>query len=315
LKRDCIHIFNYIYHKIFCLPEVGISMKSNVKHNKLRNTGILYELLVRKITSDVIENNSGGKAIQIMREFFGIKSELGKELMLYRAFFNTQQLSEQKAFQMLQLITEQRKLLKQSVLDAQKYALIREIKKHYDPKEFFSARVPSYKIYASIYKTFDAAVSGVTDFSAIDELVNSKFTIVEHLCGTTQTKEIKEHNELSSIIRSQDEKVRYLSYKILIERFNQKYETLDSAQKRVLQEYIYNISSPVKLADFVREQSVNLINALTEQLDTVTDKVVQIKLGEVISQLHKVKKITVVKENHMTALLIAHEILRELRSI
>ncbi len=218
-------------------------MKSSIKHNKLRNTGILFELLVRQITADVMENKQNGVAVKLMREFFNSKKELGKELMLYRAFFNVQNLSEQKAFQLLKLVSEQRKNLDQHTLDTQKYLLIKEIKKNFDLKEFFAARVPSYKIYASIYKNFDAAVNGVGDVTTIEELANSQFTIVEHLSGKAVTKEIKEHNELASIIRSQDDDIRFLSYRILIERFNEKYKGLDEAQKKLLQEYIYNISN------------------------------------------------------------------------
>jgi hypothetical protein len=156
-------------------------MKPSIKHNKLRNTGILFELLARQITSDVLENKKEGVAVKLMREFFNSKRELGKELMLYRTFFNVQNVSEQKAFQLLQLVTEQRKHLDQMTLNTQKYLLIKEIKKNFDLKEFFSARIPSYKIYASIYKTFDAAVNGVGDITNIEELANSQFTIVEHL--------------------------------------------------------------------------------------------------------------------------------------
>jgi len=233
-------------------------MKSSIKHNKLRNTGILFELLVRQITADVMENKQNGAAVKLMREFFNSKKELGKELMLYRAFFNVQNLSEQKAFQLLKLVSEQRKNLDQSALDTQKYLLIKEIKKNFDLKEFFAARVPSYKIYASIYKSFDAAVNGISDVTTIEELANSQFTIVEHLAGKIITKEIKEHNELASIIRSQDDDIRFLSYRILIERFNEKYKGLDEAQKKLLQEYIYNISNTGNLKKYTMSESRRL---------------------------------------------------------
>lgn len=290
-------------------------MKSSIKHNKLRNTGILFELLVRKITSDVMENNTESVAVRLMREFFNSKKELGKELMLYRAFFNVQNLSEQKAFQLLQLVTEQRKNLDQRILNEQKYQLIKEIRKNFDIKEFFSDRIPSYKIYASIYKTFDAAVNGIGDFTSIEELASSQFTIVEHLSGTMISKEIKEQNELSKMIRGQNEDIRFLSYKILIERFNEKYKGLDEAQKKVLQEYIYNISDIAKLREFAHSESKMLAKAVSERALKVKDQVVQIKLSEVVAQLNKIQKSQTIKENHMTALLIAHEILKELKSL
>jgi hypothetical protein len=281
----------------------------------LRNTGILFELLVRQITSDVMENKQNGIAVKLMREFFNSKKELGKELMLYRAFFNAQNLSEQKAFQLLKLVTEQRKNLDQSALNTQKYLLIKEIKKNFDLKEFFSARIPSYKIYASIYKNFDAAVNGISDTTTIEELANSQFTIVEHLSGKVINKEIQEHNELANIIRSQDEDIRYLSYKILVERFNEKYKTLDEAQKRLLQEYIYNISNTSKLKTHTQTESRRLAKEIAQHAKKVVDKVTRIKLAEVVSQLQKVEKATVIKENHMTAMLIGYEILKELKSL
>lgn len=290
-------------------------MKSSIKHNKLRNTGILFELLARQITSDVMENKKEGVAVKLMREFFNTKKELGKELMLYRAFFNVQNLSEQKAFQLLKLVTEQRKNLDQTVLDTQKYLLIKEIKKNFDLKEFFAARIPSYKIYASIYKNFDAATNGINDTTTIEELANSQFTIVEHLSGKAPSKEIREHNELSKIIRSQDDDIRFLSYKILIERFNEKYKGLDEAQKKLLQEYIYNISNTSKLKSYTQTESRRLAKEIAQSSSKVKDKVVRIKLGEVVSQLQKVQTATVIKENHMTALLIGYEILKELKTL
>lgn len=290
-------------------------MKSSIKHNKLRNTGILFELLVRQITSDVMENKKDGAAVKLMREFFNSKKELGKELMLYRAFFNVQNLSEQKSFQLLKLVTEQRKNLDQHALDTQKYLLIKEIKKNFDLKEFFAARIPSYKIYASIYKNFDAAINGINDTTTIEELAGSQFTIVEHLSGKAPSKEIKEHNELSKIVRSQDDDIRFLSYKILIERFNEKYKGLDESQKKLLQEYIYNISNTSKLKSYTQTESRRLAKEIAQSSKKVKDKVTRIKLGEVVSQLQKVQTATVIKENHMTAMLIAYEILKELKTL
>lgn len=290
-------------------------MKPGIKHNKLRNTGILFELLARQITSDVMENKKDGIAVKLMREFFNSKKELGKELMLYRAFFNVQNLSEQKAFQLLKLVTEQRKNLDQNALNSQKYALIKEIKKNFDLKEFFSARIPSYKIYASIFKSFDAAVNGINDTTTIEELAGSQFTIVEHLSGKTSNKEIKENTELAKVIRSQEDDIRFLSYKILVERFNDKYKGLDESQRKLLQEYIYNISNTSKLKSYTQIESERLSKEISKLSKSVTNKIVRIKLSEVITQLNKIKTAQVIKENHMTALLIGYEILKELKSL
>lgn len=290
-------------------------MKSSIKHNKLKNTGILFELMVGQITSDVMENKKDGVAVQLMREFFSSNTELGKELMLYRAFFNVHNISEQKAFQLLRLVTEQRKTLNQDTLNREKYQLIKEIKQNFNLKDFFSTRIPSYKIYASIYKNFDSAIGGSHEISSIEELANSQFTIVEHLSGKSTTKELKESSELSNIIRSQDDDIRFLSYKILVERFNEKYEGLDESQKKLLQEYIHNISNTSKLKAYAQTESERLSKEISKHSRSLTDKIVQIKLAEVITQLNKIRTAQIIKENHMTALLIGYEILKELKSL
>ena len=288
-------------------------MKSNVKHNKIRNTGILFELLVRQITTDVLESKQNGVAVKIMKEFFNVNTELGKELMLYRAFFNSQNLSEQKAFQLLKLVSEQHKSLNQNMLNLQKYKLIKELKSNFDLKEFFAARIPSYKVYASIYKIFNTAPN--SQISLINEIANSQFTIVEHLSGKYSNKKLQEHSEISTLLREQEDGTRFLTYKILIERFNQKYKNLDESQKKLLQQYIYNISNTSKLATYIHGESTKLVEVLQRRTRTIKNTVTRIKLQEVISQLKKIQNTHVIKENHLTAVLIGYEIAKELESL
>ena len=283
-------------------------MKSNVKHNNIRNTGILFEFLVRKITSDALENRKNDTAVKLMREYFNSKTELGKELILYRSFFNVSKLSEEKAFQLLNIITEQRKKLNERVLSTQKYNLIKEIKHHYDLKEFLNARVPSYKVYASVYKVFDGTINEITDFVEIDSLVSAKFTIVEHLTGNLINKEIKNDTNLFETLKGQEEDLRLLSYRILIEKFNEKYAGLNDRQKNLLREYIYNVSNGEQLRKYAINEAEQLIKDLKIKTNLIENKITRIKLGEVITQLEKIRTVQLVKENHMTALLIALEI-------
>ncbi len=164
-------------------------------------------------------------------------------------------------------------------------------------------------------KNFDAAVNGVNDVFLIEELANSQFTLVEHLSGKSSSKQLQESNELANIIRSQDEQIRFLSYKILIERFNEKYKGLDESQRKLLQEYIYNTTNTSKLKSYTQVESRRLAKEITQRLGKISDTVVRIKLTEVVSQLKKVEKAAVIKENHMTAMLIGYEILKELKTL
>ena len=290
-------------------------MKANVKHNKIRNTGILFELLVRKITSDALENRSNDTAVKLMKEYFNSKTELGKELILYRSFFNAQQLSETKAFELINVLVSQRKKLNEVALNTQKYKLIREIKNNYDLKEFLNARIPSYKVYASVYKVFDGAVNEIQDFNEIQGMVEAKFTIVEHLSGKIVNKEIKKETALFETVKNQEEDLRLLTYKILMEKFNQKYADLSDKQKNLLREYIYNVSNSVALRAYAVDLAKELIAEITKKMAKIDNKVTTIKLSEVVSQLEKLKTVQVVKENHMTALLIALEITKTLDTL
>jgi len=290
-------------------------MKSNVKHNKIRNTGILFELLVRKITSDALENRSNDVSVKLMREFFNSKTELGKELLLYRAFFNVQQMSEEKAFHLVNIITDQRKRLNERLLNTQKYNLIKEIKNNYELKDFLNARIPSYKVYASIYKVFDGVTNEMTDFTEIDSLVSAKFTIVEHLTGTLINKEIKNDTHLFETIKGQEEDLRLLSYRMLIEKFNEKYANLNDRQKNLLREYIYNVSNGEQLRKYAIKEAETLIKEMKSKLTNVNDKITRIKLSEVVTQLERIANVQVIKENHMSALLIALEITKTLDTL
>ena len=58
-------------------------MSKKLKHSKIKNTSILFELLTRQITADVLANKST-KTVKIVKEFFNEKTELGKELQLYK---------------------------------------------------------------------------------------------------------------------------------------------------------------------------------------------------------------------------------------
>lgn len=286
-----------------------------IKHNKIRNTGILFELLVRKVASDVLDGKTDSFAIRIMKEHFHPKSELGKELQLYRTFFNSKKLSETKAFNVMDLVLDRRKKLNEKLLDAQKFLLIKEIKEHTDLKQFMSGRVPSYKVYASIYKLFEATIRDGDDFDELDGIISSRFVVVEHLKGNLDETQIVKESNYSNTLKDQPEEIRYLSYKILLEKFNEKYSVFSDKQKKILREYINNGTDLTKFSSYVHEQVIELIREIKSNINKVKDNVVRIKVNEVISQLESMKQRSIIKESHITSLLIAYEISQELSNL
>jgi hypothetical protein len=286
----------------------------NIKHNKIKNTGILFELLVRKIVSDGLEGKSDSFAVTVLKEHFHSKTELGKELQLYRAFFNTQKISETKAFNTLDLLLQKRKQLNETMLNTQKYLLIKEIKQHCDLKQFMAGRVPSYKVYASLYKLFESMVHEV-DYADLDDVISSRFVVVEHLKGTLQEENVIKENAYVDILKNQTKEFRYLSYQILLEKFNEKYSILTDQQKLLLKEYINNKSDTEAFNKYIIAEADMLENDLRKYIRHVDDEVVRIKLKEVVSQLSLIRKRAVLKENYITAVLIAYEIVNEVKHL
>lgn len=281
----------------------------SLKHNKIKNTGILFELLVRKIAADVLDGKSDSFAVRLVREHFHPKSELGKELQLYRTFFNTPHLSESKAFNMLDLIVSRRKTLNEKLLAAQKFLLIKEIKQNCDLKQFLNGRVPSYKVYASIYKLFESTSD---DIMQLEDVVKSRFLVVEHLKGELKEEQIIKESSYVETLRAQDEEIRYLSYKFLLERFNEKYSNFNDKQKALLREYINKGTDVEQFRKYVITEARRLETNMQTQAAKIKNTVTRIKLHEVITQLKTIQTKPIIKENHITSMLIAYQLVYEL---
>lgn len=282
-----------------------------IKHNKIRNTGILFELLVRKIATDVLDGKSDSFAVRLVREYFHPKSELGKELQLYRAFFNTPKLSENKAFNILDLIVARRKTLNERALMMQKFNLIKEIKNNCDIKQFMAGRVPSYKVYASVYKLFEST----EEIMEIQDVVKSRFLVIEHLKGELKEEQIIKESSYVNAMREQDEEIRFLSYKILLERFNQKYSNFTTKQKQLLREYINKGTDIEPFKTYIAKEAGTLSTDIAKLSKKVKNEVTRIKLHEVISQLKNIQQKPTTKENHVTALLIAYQLVDDMKGL
>jgi hypothetical protein len=282
-------------------------------HKKWRNTGILFELLVRQVTSDTLAGRSVSEALNIMKKYFHASTELGKEVQLYRAFFETKALTETKAIHFIDLVVQKRNKLDERKLAKEKYELIKEIKAHYPLKEFLASKIPNYTMNASIYKTFlsEALKNDEFGIANIQEVATARFTLIEQLTGKVAKKALREDSAELEEFRQQSEELRMLSYKIVIDKFNDKYSALNDKQKALLREYINNVTNTAGLTDYVRKEVPVVRAALLEHART-TDKVTSIKLNEVASQLKGFGSSSIIKDSEVTALMIAYELLKEL---
>ena len=278
------------------------------KHNKIRNTGLLYEFLLRQITADVLNKDDKSKAISIVKSRFNETTELGKELALYNIVMNKKFNNDAKADYFINEVVKERRKLNNSVLKREKYNLIKEIQSNYNLQKFTSSKVPNYKIYASTYKLFEFINS-----LSPDEKTESFFNLVEHI--TTNNKDIKLSETISNL--PDDEDLRILTYKTLLEKFNQKYTKLSGAQKNLLKEYINNISNTNSLKDTLKEIVNELKKDLKAHSKNLKDKVVKIKLKEAIKSIDKFcgvdSKQNIVKDSHVLQTMRYLELVKEMK--
>tara|TARA_Y100000310_G_scaffold317928_1_gene371384 strand:+ start:1637 stop:2482 length:846 start_codon:yes stop_codon:yes gene_type:complete len=276
------------------------------KHSKYKNTGILFELLVRQITSDTINGIEKSPAIGIIREFFKKNTTLKKELILYQTLLKEKFNTEKKAESFIDAVLKERKKLSLTELRKQKYSLIKHVKENYEIEEFFKSKVENYSENASIYCLFENKVNP-------SQSVRFRYSLIETI--TNKKKNIGRVNETYQIYSKQDKDIRILSYKILLEKFNKKYGTLKAGQKTLLRQYINNISNTQKLKEYLHSEinkTSAQINNLTEK---VNDNVVSIKLKEVATQLKLVKKERKIKDKHMLSVLRAYDLVNEIKNV
>ena len=280
----------------------------NIKHSKYRNSGILFELLVRQITSDTLDG-SNSPARKILKEYF-VKTELGKEYKLYEQLSKNSNLTEAKANLILSSLLESSKNLNRSILKRQKYNLISEIKKHYDVNKFFKHKLPHYKIQAAFYMLTE--IKANKSFSNPELEINNKITILEHLSNKKVVEESKQ--TVVDEFQTYDKDLRTLTYRVLLNKFNDKYDNLLEGQKSILKELITSIDNTPRLKEFYNTKTNEIKTSLTELNKTVKDKATQIKIQEVVKILPTIDKTSRVKDDDLINLLQYYDLIEELKT-
>ena len=281
-----------------------------IKHSKFKNTGILFELLVRQIASDTVSNKDSA-AIELVKKYFS-KSELAKEYKLYQALITPKNLSEAKAETFVNSTLEASLRLNKTALRKEKYNLIKEIRESYDLEEFFKAKISNYKQYAAAFNLIEAHNS--LEFTEPQQIIDNKITLLEHITRKEVNKEGVKDRVMEEYT-SMDKGTRILAYRMLLEKFNSKYATLSDKQKGVLKEFINNISNTTKLREFVNSNFKTITEEITALIPTITDKTTQIKLAEVITLLHPLDKSQSVRDENIISLLQYHQLIDEIKSV
>ena len=281
-------------------------MGRKLKHSKIKNTGVLFELLVRQITTDTLNGVEKSPALTIVKEYFGKKTTLKKELDLYNSLNKEKFNIPAKAEKFLDLVLKERSKISSTVLKRQKYNLIKEIGKKYQLENFFKTKINNYKLNASIYNLFETISSKTV--SDPKSLLTCRETIVENSISkspkTTQDKVLKEYSK-------QDKSMRLLSYRVLLEKFNKTYgKKLNESQKLLLKKYISGQNA--KLVEHINKEAKSSVKKIKGFANKIDDKITSIKLKEVSNQLQRIEKSNLVNESYLITMMNVYELLEEL---
>ena len=277
-----------------------------IKHSKYKNTGILFELLVRQITADTLKGGNS-PAIDILKEYF-VNTSLGKEYKLYESILKSKVVTEGRATLVIDTILEASTKFNRKSLKKQKYNLINEIKKHYNLESFFGSKISNYKEIAAIYTLIESFHSEKLN---LDQITDSKIVILEHLTKKQLTKDSKQ--TVLEEFSTYDKDIRTLTYKVLLEKFNNKYDTLTDDQKQVLKEYITSVESTPDLRNFYNSKIIELKTILVKETKNIKDKATQIKITEIAKFLTELKKTDKVGDNNLVDLLRYYQLINEIQ--
>jgi len=281
------------------------------KHSKFKNTGILFELLTRQVTADILAGKNESKAKDILFKYFKEHTQLGKEWQLYNFLVNEQFLDDVKADRALSVVLKAREKINVKKLIQEKYELIKEIKDAYPIDKFLKSGIKNYRVYASIYKVFENHVGNNT-FRA-EEVFQAKNCLLESLVSVKRNVEHKE-DDLIEYYRKESEEVRLLAYKFLVENINKKYSSLNDEQKNILKEYINGISNTSSISNFIVEEKNKVKITLSSLIEKIDSQIIKIKINEVLNQLSKINTSKGIKDNHVMVLLLSHELIKEIKN-
>ena len=278
-----------------------------LKHSKYKNTGILFEMLVQKLTSETLTSDKT-VTIDIIKKYFGKNTELSKELQLYNLLVKEQFKTEARAFDYIRTVKDAHSKLNQSLLKRQRYNLVKEISDNFVFDNVSKMHINNYKVLASINMLFEH-----DETENPKQLMECKHAIINH--GLISNKQAVAKDPILETYSNQEKDMRLLSYKLLVDKFNTKYSVLSESQKQLLNKYITHVNDTATLKTYIKQIIPEIKTKLAKHVDNITDDVTKIKVRKLSEMLCNVESIKVIKESHILSLLRYFDLVDELNEI
>tara|TARA_R110000824_G_scaffold117863_7_gene269927 strand:- start:1411 stop:2229 length:819 start_codon:yes stop_codon:yes gene_type:complete len=247
-----------------------------LKHNKKRNTALLYEVLVRELTISGLEKDAQKRnaVISLIKEFFIFDTEIKKELSLYKTLLETKNLPLRLAEKLLYEVKIAHKNLNKKQLFKEQSQLIKIINKNLS-KETYSIFVPNYKNLATISQIFSEDVS-------VKSRVLLEENIVQKLAINKGTKEENEKQITNLVLQN------------FINKYNTSYSFLMSEQKELLNKYVLSfLDNGVEFKFYLNEEITRIKENIKKSLrmeDIKKDTKIKEKVEKVLNLLENFAK-------------------------
>lgn len=232
------------------------------RHNKKRNSALLYEFIIRHISYCLVNDNKeeANKALALSKKYFSKGTALHEEMKLIDAIVRANVSSKGSAQKIIDEVVSFGAGLNSRKIDMEKSLLIKEINHTFDGG-FYDYKVPNYPVYASAQTLLTESRNKKKTLNSLDK-IKLEDKILEHLVRDVETpvNEFKINPKYNDAV-----------YKFVIQRFNQKYEkTLSESQKKLLTKYVVYMLSENKA---VIESAVDKeVENIKKQIKSIEDE-------------------------------------------
>lgn len=275
------------------------------KHNKKRNVGLVYEMLLQYITENIMNNKQkeAQKAVRIIEQRFNKKTELYKEFRLFNALANSTVSGTHVAAGVLTEAKNAARRLDRKALQKEKSLLIRDINYQLSENNFFHRRIVNFRDYATVQSLINEWMMG--DKSNLSKMIEYEKTLIESL--------IKDRSCFSKI--EFDDRSDKLVFKVMSEKINEKYkDTLLPEQKDVIRNYAIYANDPSSLKYFLTNVKSKTILKLKEFKSTLKNKVLLTKIDTVARNISLLQTENIndsIISKYLTLINLKHEITKD----
>ena len=195
-----------------------------MKHNKKRNTGFIFEALIRELTKSVLAKNikKASRVRSIIREYFSYGKALKKELDCYKALCEADNLDGYTAEKLVYEVKREHGSINQKKLFIEQSKMIKQINREIG-SDLFSTFIPNYRALATVAQIF-------SDQTPVKKKVLMEKHVLENLTQRVDERVEKNLKPIDDLV-----------VKTFTNKYNDQYSELLPEQKGLLNRHILSI--------------------------------------------------------------------------